>query len=70
VDIETAIILYTKEAAEVSGMAGLGMLKPGFDADFAVLSEDIFTIPPQQIDQVTVQETFIGGECVYDKAAT
>ncbi|MEE1040219.1 MAG: amidohydrolase family protein, partial [Lachnospiraceae bacterium] len=69
VDMETAIILYTKEAAEVSGFAGLGMLSPGYDADFAVLSEDIFVIPPERVDQVKVTKTFIGGQCIYNYAS-
>ncbi|MBQ1472068.1 MAG: amidohydrolase [Eubacterium sp.] len=65
VDIETAILLYTREAAEVSGFGGLGMLAPGYEADFAVLSEDIFSIPASRIDQVTVEETWMNGEQVY-----
>lgn len=64
-DIETAMILYTKESAEVSGFAGLGMLKPGYAADFAVLSDDLFTVNPMKIDEVRVEETYIGGERVY-----
>lgn len=64
-DIETAMILYTKESAEVSGFAGLGMLKPGYAADFAVLSDDLFTTDPMKIDEVRVEETYIGGERVY-----
>lgn len=63
--IETAMILYTKESAEVSGFAGLGVLKPGYAADFAVLSDDLFTVDPMKIDEVRVEETYIGGERVY-----
>lgn len=65
IDIETAVILYTKEAARVCGFAGLGQLSAGFAADFAVLSDDIFTIDPARIDQVKVEATYIGGEKVY-----
>ncbi len=65
IDIETAVILYTKEAARVCGFAGLGQLSAGFAADFAVLSEDLFTIDPMRIDQVKVEATYIGGEKVY-----
>ncbi|MCI7678681.1 MAG: amidohydrolase [Clostridiales bacterium] len=64
-DIETAMILYTKESAKVSGFAGLGVLKPGYAADFAVLSDDLFTVDPMKIDEVRVEETYIGGERVY-----
>ena len=65
VDIETAIILYTRNAAEVCGFAGLGQLVPGYSADFVVLSEDIFTAPADRIDQIRAEETFIKGECVF-----
>lgn len=65
IDIETAIILYTKNAAEICGFTGLGQLKPGYSADFAVLSEDIFSIDPARIDEVFVKETYICGEKVY-----
>ncbi|MBR0457574.1 MAG: amidohydrolase [Firmicutes bacterium] len=65
VDIETAVILYTRKAAHVCGFAGLGQLTPGYAADFAILSEDIFTIDPAQIDQIKVEATYICGERVY-----
>ena len=67
IDMETAIILYTKNAAETCGFDGLGQLKPGFSADFAVLSEDIFDIDPARIDQVRVEETYMRGEQVYKR---
>ena len=67
VDLETAIILYTKNAAEVCGFAGLGQLAPGYSADFVILSEDIFTVPADRIDQIQAEETFIKGERVYQR---
>ena len=65
IDLETAIILYTKNAAEICGFDGLGQLKPGYSADFAVLNKDIFSIDPARIDEVCVKETYICGEKVY-----
>ena len=67
IDIETAIILYTKNAAETCGFSGLGQLAPGYSADFIVLSEDIFTVSEDRIDQIQVEETFIKGERVYER---
>lgn len=64
-DIETAVILYTKEAAEICGFGHLGQLSPGYSADFIVLSDDIFSIGADQIDRVHAAETWINGECVY-----
>lgn len=65
VDIETAVTLYTRGAALAAGFPDIGMLAPGYRADFAVLSDDLLRIPPEEIDQVQVDETYISGECVY-----
>ena len=65
VDIETAVMLYTKNAAEVCGFSDLGQLAEGYSADFAVLSEDIFTADAERIDRIRVEETFVKGERVY-----
>ncbi|KAI9572099.1 amidohydrolase family-domain-containing protein [Boletus coccyginus] len=43
----------------------LGSITPGKRADFVVLSQDIMTIPVDQILQTRVQATFIDGELVY-----
>jgi len=67
IDMETAIILYTKNAAQVCGFGGLGMLAPGYSADFAVLSEDIFAAGLERIDQIKVLQTYIDGETVFTK---
>ena len=64
-DMETAIILYTKEAAEVCGFKGLGMLKSGYDASFVVLGEDIFNADPEKLDAGMIDEVYIGGSVAY-----
>lgn len=68
VDIETAIRLYTSESAAIAGFEKTGKLKEGYDADFIVLDRDILEIPEAQIDQVSVERTFISGECVYERS--
>ena len=65
VDVQTAVRLYTREAARAAGFTGSGMLREGYRADFAVLSQDIFEISPERIDTVRVMNTYIGGTCVY-----
>ena len=65
VDIGTAVVLYTRGAAQAAGFAGSGMLRKGYRADFAVLNGDIFTIHPENIDRIQVMETYIGGAQVY-----
>jgi predicted amidohydrolase YtcJ len=46
------------------------MLAPGYLGDFVVLDQDIFTIPPEQIRATHVDFTIVGGNVVYDRAAT
>lgn len=65
IDIRTALELYTRESSMIAGFSRMGMLKPGYKANFAVLSEDVLTVPSEQIGDVKVLETYIGGECVY-----
>lgn len=67
IDIETAVQLYTKESAEIAGFEHTGQLKPGYDADFIVLDQDILALPPEQIDHISVEETYINGKQVYCK---
>lgn len=42
-----------------------GSITPGKLADFVVLSDDIFKIPPAAIKDVKVAATFVGGKVVY-----
>ena len=42
-----------------------GSLEPGKLADMIVLSEDITTIPPERLNEVQVDMTFIDGKCEY-----
>ncbi|TCP21077.1 hypothetical protein EV207_14627 [Scopulibacillus darangshiensis] len=65
VDISTAITLYTKEAQEITRIPDVGQLIPGYHADFIVLDQDILEISPETIDEVKVEETYMGGNLVY-----
>jgi predicted amidohydrolase YtcJ len=42
-----------------------GSITPGKLADFVVLSDDIFKIPPEAIKNVKVEATYVGGKPVY-----
>lgn len=66
VDIETALRLYTAEAAHACGFKDMGMLKAGYHGDFTVLDKDILCIDPEDIDKIKVEQTYIDGEKVYD----
>ena len=59
IDIETAIRLYTSEAAKTIGLHDLGQLAPGYRASFVVLDKDILTE-----DDVHIIATYINGERV------
>ncbi len=44
-----------------------GRLKPGYLADFIVLSKSIFDVPPRQLLATTVVTTVVGGRVVYEE---
>jgi len=44
-----------------------GSLEPGKYADMIVLSDDLLTIDPERIMDVTVEQTYINGELVYQQ---
>ncbi|MCE3288131.1 MAG: nfdA 1, partial [Caulobacter sp.] len=45
-----------------------GMIRPGLAADFAVLSQDVLTVPPPQLPATTSLLTVVGGETVHAAA--
>ena len=46
-----------------------GSITPGKLADLVLLSDDIFTIPPEKIRDVHVLKTILGGKVIFDAAA-
>jgi predicted amidohydrolase YtcJ len=65
VDVETAILLYTRAAQEITRIPKVGQLAPGFHADFIVLDKDIFEVSSEKIDEIRVIATYMGGKSVY-----
>ena len=43
-----------------------GSITPGKLADMVLLSDDIFSIPPEKIREVKVLKTIVGGKIVWD----
>lgn len=63
---EEALHLYTKGSAWVSNEETVkGTLENGMYADFAILSQDYFTIPEKSINNLKSVLTVVGGNVVY-----
>lgn len=64
---EQAVIAYTLNSAYAEFTENdKGSLQPGKLADLAVLSQDIFTVPAQDLPATTSVLTIVGGRVVYD----
>jgi predicted amidohydrolase YtcJ len=69
ISVDEAVTAYTADAAYACHREGsFGDLQPGKYADLVVLSDDIFTIDPAEIENVRVDLTFVEGEVVYRRA--
>lgn len=65
---EQAVIAYTKNNAYAEFKEKeKGTLMPGMLADLAVLSQDIFSIPAQQLPATKSELTMIDGKIVYEE---
>lgn len=65
--VKQAIELYTKGAAYLAfEEENKGTLENGKLADFVVLSEDIFKVPPMEIQNIKILKTVIGGKICYE----
>jgi predicted amidohydrolase YtcJ len=68
VTIQDAIKMYTINAAWQDNMENVkGSIETGKLADFCVIDQDILSIDPHEIDNISVTMTIISGEIVFDK---
>ena len=68
ITVEEALNAYTKDAAFASFEEAIkGTLEPGKLADFVILDQNLFNIPPETIRNVKVVMTVVGGEKVYEQ---
>lgn len=66
ISVERAFDLYTRGAAHASGEEDVkGTLRPGMLADFVELGTDPFRSPAEEIVDIPVRSTWVGGECVF-----
>lgn len=64
--VEQALRLFTTSAAFGGGLEReRGSVSVGKLADFVVLSDDLRTIKPDRLGDVTVRATYVGGDCVW-----
>lgn len=64
---EEAIRAYTATGAFLNFEEAVkGSLEPGKFADMIVLSDDVLTVPEDQIMNIDVEQTYIAGKLVYD----
>jgi len=67
ISLEQALYAYTKDAAYSSFDENIkGTLEVGKLADFVILSDDLTMIESEEIKEVKVLATYIGGEKVYE----
>lgn len=68
ITVEEALRCYTANNAwAMFAEKDLGRIAPGMLADIVVLSADLFTIPPEQIDKVKVDLTIFDGRILYER---
>jgi predicted amidohydrolase YtcJ len=67
ITVQEAVDAYTHGSAYAAfSDAHVGTLEPGKEADIAVLSQDIFTVPHDEIGKTKVVMTMVGGKSVYE----
>jgi predicted amidohydrolase YtcJ len=67
ITIQQALTLYTRNGAYVGFEENQkGSLEPGKFADFIVIDRDVLSVPSDEIKDVKVRQTYIGGKLVYD----
>jgi predicted amidohydrolase YtcJ len=70
ITVAQAVTAYTAGSAYAAFMdSKVGTLEKGKLADLAVLSQDPFTVAPQDIDKTKVTMTMVGGKVVYSAAS-
>ncbi len=68
IGVKECIDAYTINGAEQLGAATrFGSITVGKSADFVVCSDDVLSIEPEKLKDVSVEETWFRGKCVYRK---
>jgi len=68
ITVAEAVAAYTRGSAYASFFdTRVGTLEPGKEADIAVLSQDVFSVPEQEIAKTQAVMTLVGGKTVYER---
>ncbi|HXW90406.1 MAG TPA: amidohydrolase [Terriglobales bacterium] len=71
ISVEQALTLYTRNGAYAGFEENSkGALEPGKLADFIVVDRDVLSVPVEELKEVKVLETFVGGKKVYERSET
>lgn len=66
ITLEEAVYLWTQGSADCEGWGDMiGSVEAGKKADLAVLNQDIFSVPVEEIHNTTISSTWVGGQCIY-----
>jgi predicted amidohydrolase YtcJ len=69
ITIDEALRIYTVDAAYASFEESIkGSIEEGKLADLTILSRDPRTVPPNEIENIGVEMTVVGGRVVYSKS--
>jgi predicted amidohydrolase YtcJ len=67
-DLPTFLAAYTSGSARVNGLDSVtGSVRPGLDADFAIVDADLAHIPATEIGTATVTATWVRGQVAYQR---
>ena len=66
---EEALLMWTRDAAQVLGWSGIGTLVPGGRADLTIVDRNTLTCPVEDLPQTRVLRTVLGGRAVHDTGA-
>lgn len=67
ITISEALKAYTADAAIISGIHESGILEEGKWADIIFLNKNPMTTPAVELSKIQVEQTYIGGELVWNK---
>jgi len=67
ITVDEALSAYARGSALAQGRTDLGILRVGALADLVGLSADPRRVPAEQLDQLRVRFTIVGGRVVYER---